>query len=267
MLIVDSNVIIKWFVDEPLHAEARHIFKYRQDLAAPEFALIEVANVVWKKVIRNEITPKQAGEIIALSKETIPELIYSPDFLEQAYRLAVELNHPVYDSLYLACAGDSESTLVTGDKRFFDKVTDTRLSEKIKFLNDPDLQLPLYIPLHEINELIKLSDRDEETHKYLISNLRDEDELSSINMSEMQPYFDSPTYRRLIEKIGSLSVDEQSDVLALGWFGRGYEDSDWREIRERAEMMIRGSDQRFLIYVSNLVNYLEAGLAALRDQP
>ena len=38
MLIVDSNVIIKWFVDEPLHAEARHIFKYRQDLAAPEFA-------------------------------------------------------------------------------------------------------------------------------------------------------------------------------------------------------------------------------------
>ena len=80
MLVVDSSVVVKWFVDEPLHAEARHIYKYQQDILAPEFVLVEVANVVWKKVRRKEIGADQAYEIINLAIEALPGFIHSPTF-------------------------------------------------------------------------------------------------------------------------------------------------------------------------------------------
>ena len=171
MLVVDSSVVVKWFVDEPLHAEARHIYKYQQDILAPEFVLVEVANVVWKKVRRKEIGADQAYEIINLAIEALPGFIHSPDILVQAAKLAIELAHPVYDCLYLACINEPQDTLVTGDKRFFNKVKDTRFGDRIRFLDDPDLALPLYVPLHKVDQIIKLSDLIEETHRNLISTL------------------------------------------------------------------------------------------------
>ena len=59
-LVVDANVVIKWFVDENLRDQARHIFEYQLELTAPEFVLAEVANIAWKKARRNEIDKDQA---------------------------------------------------------------------------------------------------------------------------------------------------------------------------------------------------------------
>ena len=52
MIVVDASVAIKWFVGVPLHPEARHIYKYQLDIQAPDFILIEVPNVAWKKAQR-----------------------------------------------------------------------------------------------------------------------------------------------------------------------------------------------------------------------
>ena len=264
MLVVDSNVVVKWFVDESLHAEARHIYKYQQDILAPEFVLVEVANVTWKKVRRKEIGADQAYEIINLAFKALPGFIHSPDILVQATKLAIELAHPVYDCLYLACINESRDALVTGDKRFFNKVKDTRFGDRIRFLDDPDLQLPLYISLHKVNEIIGLSDLIEETHRNLIFSLKGEERFAIVNTTELQPLFDSPAYRRLAAEIEDLSAVEQMDVLALGWLGQGYSGNDWRSIRNRAESTITNNDRQFLRYVASLAVYLGQGLARLR---
>ena len=113
-LVVDANVVIKWFVDENLRDQARHIFEYQLELTAPEFVLAEVANIAWKKARRNEIDKDQARFIVESLPKYIPFLIPTRDLIEAATRLALNLDHPVYDCLYLALAELREASRVTG---------------------------------------------------------------------------------------------------------------------------------------------------------
>ncbi len=143
MFITDASVAVKWFVEEPLHAQARRIFKFQRDIQAPDIILLEVANAAWKKTMRGEIRKQQMRDIIAVLPDYFPDLIPSAKVLARASELAIELEHPVYDCLYLACATGPDDVLVTADKRFFNKVKNARLSAQIHFLGDPDLALPL----------------------------------------------------------------------------------------------------------------------------
>ena len=223
MIVVDASVAIKWFVDEPLHPEARHICKYQFGIQAPDIILVEVANVAWKKTQQKEIKSEQVFGIIALAV----------------------------------------------DKRFFNKIKDTRFGKRIRFLDDPDLALPLYISLHKIDEIINLFGRIEGTYQNPVHNLNDESKRTFCfyNTSELQPLFDSPAYRCLNAEIEKLSAVEQADILALGWLGCGHDGGDWAPIRERAETMIKGNYKRFLRNVGSKAIYVEQGLAALRAPP
>lgn len=61
--------------------------------------------------------------------------------------------------------------------------------------------------------------------------------------------------------LGSLSIDEISDVLALAWIGRGtYDASEWDDAREEAADAQDRVDQ--LLDLPMLAAYLDAGLSA-----
>lgn len=265
-IIVDASVAIKWFVEETLHNEARHLFKYQREIRAPDFILVEVANVAWKKAVRKEISNEQAQSIVDMIPQYIPSLITSLELVQRATELAIELEHPVYDCLYLACAGAENDVVVTADKRLFNKAKGSRFGENIRFLDDPDLSLPLYISLHKIEEIVRLSNVLEQTYNNLRSLLTEGKEFPIYNTAELQPMLDSPAYHRLQSAIENLDETEQADVLTLGWLGRGYDGEDWAAIRDRAEMMIKGKNARFLQYIAGMTIYLKAGLAALRKQ-
>ena len=123
-LTVDASVVVKWFVRELLFEEARLLLAHPVDLYAPDILLAEFANTIWKKVRRGEIPDAQPymdelprlSEIVTL--RSVHELIASAGWM------AREIDHPVYDCLYLACAEATESLLVTADRRFADKVSD-----------------------------------------------------------------------------------------------------------------------------------------------
>ena len=268
MIIVDASVVMKWFVDEPLHPQARHIYEYQLDIQAPDFILVEVANIVWKKtMLRNEIESEQARQIVGLVAEAIPVLIPTSGVLRQATEIAIELVHPVYDCLYLACLEEQHDLFVTGDRRLFNKTRSTRYRDKVRFIDDPDLGLPLYIPLHKVEEIIRLSNLIDDTHRNLISIWKGEKSFVFHSVSELQPLFDSPAYHRLNDALTKLSVDEQADILALGWLGRGTEGDEWTPLRAHAKAMIEGNDRRFLGYVGSRAIYVEQGLAILRSAP
>ncbi len=52
-LVVDSSVVIKWFVTESLTEEARRVLEGYQSgsftLIAPDLLAAEIGNIVWKK--------------------------------------------------------------------------------------------------------------------------------------------------------------------------------------------------------------------------
>ncbi len=57
-LVIDTSVAIKWVVQEPETPQALALRRHR--LFAPDLLAAECANVLWKKVRRNDLTAKEA---------------------------------------------------------------------------------------------------------------------------------------------------------------------------------------------------------------
>ena len=123
-LTVDASVVIKWFVTEPLCGEARQLLHDRLDLHAPDILLAEFANIIWEKVRRGEISDPQPyfDELVNLPE--IVTLHPGGDFIGRAAQIAMAIDHPVYDCLYLACAEVTASVVITADQRLINQVTE-----------------------------------------------------------------------------------------------------------------------------------------------
>lgn len=136
ILIVDASVAIKWFVEENLHGEALELLEQFDRLQAPELIVAEVTNVVWKKRLRKEITKSQAQTIVSAIPNYISVLY--PILLdhERALEIAIFLEHPAYDCLYLACAERLGGCVVTADRVFLRKVKESSFADLVAFLPD-----------------------------------------------------------------------------------------------------------------------------------
>lgn len=117
ILVVDASVAVKWFVPEPLHRPALSLLDKPELLHAPDLLLAELANVLWKKVLRGEVLRAQAERVVADFGREVPTLHTLGSFSQRALELALALGHPVYDCLYLACAEALDGALVTADER------------------------------------------------------------------------------------------------------------------------------------------------------
>jgi predicted nucleic acid-binding protein len=115
-VVIDASVALKWVFDEPGRDDADRLFD--QDLIAPSLWLVEAADALWKRAQRGDLTPSQAQDrLVALRSAPLATLPLEDDLLEAA-TLALRLNHPVYDCLYLALALREKTYVVTADKRF-----------------------------------------------------------------------------------------------------------------------------------------------------
>ena len=135
-LVVDASVVVKWFVEEDLADEAATLLYRPKPLHAPDLIVSEVTNVAWAKYVRGAISREQA-EFIALSIPRSPlRFVPSLSLHRQALDIAIELRHPVYDCLYLACAEQVGGALVTADRAFLRKVKGSPLADQVVFLSD-----------------------------------------------------------------------------------------------------------------------------------
>jgi predicted nucleic acid-binding protein len=117
-LTVDASVAVKWLIDEVDSQAAQRLLDSDEKLVAPDFVLVEVCNVLWKKAQRQQLKPEQAAAGIEALPTYFEQLVPSAPLLPRALAIAIEVHHPVYDCLYLACAERLQVTLVTADVRF-----------------------------------------------------------------------------------------------------------------------------------------------------
>ena len=121
-LTADASVVIKWFVKEQGFEEARGLLAHRIHLHAPDILLAEFANTIWKKFRRREIAdPRPYFDELA-NLPGIVTLHRGDDLIDRAAHIAVEIDHPVYDCLYAACAETTASALITADRPFAKKL-------------------------------------------------------------------------------------------------------------------------------------------------
>jgi len=117
--VVDASVAVKWYFPEPGLVEARRVLAEaidgERELLAPDLILVEFANVLWKKVRREECDRGEAEEILDAFGTDAPRLVASVPLVPRALELALRLGEVVYDCVYLAAAIEGEASLVTAD--------------------------------------------------------------------------------------------------------------------------------------------------------
>ena len=122
-LVIDASIAVKWVVEEDGTAEALTL-RRRAKLIAPELLTAECANILWKKVQRNELSKDEALLAARLLQAADIEFLPTHSLLEAAMQIAIELNHAAYDCLYLALATERECRFVTADERFVRKLSE-----------------------------------------------------------------------------------------------------------------------------------------------
>ncbi len=97
-------------------------------------AFPDLDNVIWKQVRLARFDRAMADR--AASK--IPELIDifqdTRRLYPRALALALELDHPIYDCFYLACAEREETPLLTADRRLHAAAGRTDLADFVRLL-------------------------------------------------------------------------------------------------------------------------------------
>ena len=89
------------------------------------------------------------------------------------------------------------------------------------------------------------------------SNATD-DEMASV----LEDRADDPVAQELRGFIGALNEDEQVDLVALAWLGRGDGTiADWEELRAEASRAHNKRTAAYLLGIPLLADYLEGGLA------
>lgn len=114
--VVDANVGVKWVVPEELSDQASSLMG--ENLVAPSLWLSECANVLWVKARKEELSSVEAMECFDLIRHSPVRLIPVEDLFPLAMTLALRVDHPVYDLLYLAAALERDMPLVTADGLF-----------------------------------------------------------------------------------------------------------------------------------------------------
>lgn len=120
-LVIDASIAIKWVVEED-GTDLALALRQKARLMAPDLMVTECANILWKKVQRKELSRDEALIAARLLQSAEIELVPGRALMEPTTRLAIELNHPAYDCLYLALAVEIDCRFVTADERLVNKI-------------------------------------------------------------------------------------------------------------------------------------------------
>lgn len=128
-LVVDSSVVVKWFVVEPYSTEARRILNDYQagvlTLLAPDLLYAEVGNIVWKKHIFQGMTAVDAQLVVDTFRTMTFVQTSTAALLDSAYLLAVIHRRTVYDMLYVALSAQEACQFVTADEKLVNAISTT----------------------------------------------------------------------------------------------------------------------------------------------
>jgi predicted nucleic acid-binding protein len=119
-VVVDSSVAIKWIVEEEDSDSARLLAQ--ATLEAPDLLLTECANILWKKATMADLSPRDVGDCWRLLLQAPILFTPSPDLLDAALRISLDLDHPIYDCVFLALALLRRVPLITADRKLVDSV-------------------------------------------------------------------------------------------------------------------------------------------------
>jgi len=132
--VVDTSVAIKWIVDEEGSDEAELL--QGADMVAPALLRIEAGNVLRTLAGKRLLANERAIDLYLFLQTAPVTIIDADDLLERrALDLALALEHPIYDCVYLALAERMDRRLVTADRRFIETLSGTEHAARVLALD------------------------------------------------------------------------------------------------------------------------------------
>jgi predicted nucleic acid-binding protein len=93
ILVVDANVAVKWFIQQPGSDHARRVQTHKDPLIAPALLVAETASGLWRHVRRGDVPASQARVALVGLPKWFDELVEDLSFAPRALDLATELNY------------------------------------------------------------------------------------------------------------------------------------------------------------------------------
>lgn len=115
-VVVDASAALKWLIEEEGSAAARDLLD-REVLHAPDFMLLEVANVLWAKARRGVLLRAEADTAFQALAAVPIVLMPLAELIRPARTLAFALDLTVYDAVYAALAQQLDCPLATADEK------------------------------------------------------------------------------------------------------------------------------------------------------
>jgi predicted nucleic acid-binding protein len=128
-LTIDASVALKLFFREEYSDRARAVFAGLaggppRRLLAPDFLLVECANVFRTGVKRRLLSAGAAREALAILRELPLRLVSTAELTADALGWALAHDLSVYDACYVAVAVRSQTRLLTADQKLANKLGD-----------------------------------------------------------------------------------------------------------------------------------------------
>ena len=128
--VLDTSVVVKWF-SEADEGDLEKALKFRADhttghclLIVPDLLLYELANALR---YNEKVQPDEVREAVeSIGDMDIQIRPYDIHVLSSALTLAFRYQVTVYDAYFLGLAEAIECPLITADRRFYDKVSDSK---------------------------------------------------------------------------------------------------------------------------------------------
>lgn len=115
--VIDASVAAAALLQEKHPASARGVLTSDAELLAPDLIIAEMANVLWKRFSRGELSEEETASLLTDFLALPIALTPSIDLIEPAVELATRTGRTVYDCLYVALALSHDCAVLTADER------------------------------------------------------------------------------------------------------------------------------------------------------
>jgi predicted nucleic acid-binding protein len=137
--VIDTSVVLKWYIPEGLRAEAMLYLGPGIDRHAPDYLLAEAGGALLKRVRgvddpSRHLPPADARVVLAGVEGAPVQYHRSPPLNALAFVLAAEVGSSHYDGLFLALAVRLDGRVVTADRPFYDKMIASRYAGRARWV-------------------------------------------------------------------------------------------------------------------------------------
>lgn len=133
-VVLDASVVLKLLVQEPGSEQALALLDRAEERIAPDWLGVEMAGALWNKVKYSRLLAVHAERCLEAYPSFLDRLVPSAPLLPDVLRLAIRLQHPVYDCLYLALAMSENTRLITADKKLHAQAAAGGLGRHVELL-------------------------------------------------------------------------------------------------------------------------------------